>query len=118
MQVDQHLHPTAVRDTAHQALEQQFVLMAAAYRNPAIAPFHAEPLIHAYNACVQRHMQFAIGQAGCAMEFLAMFGQLGHGGLLGHLSVAPNYLVTYTQWGFCYRCNRQYQLVRIDYAIN
>ena len=52
--------------------------MANAYRNSSIAPFHAEPLIDAYNACVERHMQFATGQEGCAMEFL------GHGGLLGH----------------------------------
>ena len=86
--------------------------MANAYRNSSIAPFHAEPLIDAYNAYVERHMQFATGQEGCAMEFL------GHGGLLGHLSIAPNYLVTYTQQGFCYRCNQQYQQVRyITYTL-
>ena len=118
-QVDQHLHPTAPRDAVHQALEQQLIFMAAAYRNPAIAPFHAEPLIDAYNACVQRHMQFAIGQSGCAMEFLAMFGELGHGGMLGHLSMAPNYLVTYMQQGHCYSCDRHYQqVINTIYTIN
>ena len=86
--------------------------MANAYRNSSIAPIHAEPLINAYNTCVERHMWFSTGQEGCAMEFL------GQGGLLGHLSIAPNYLVTYTQQGFCYRCNQQYQQVRyITYTL-
>ena len=52
--------------------------MANTYRNSSIAPFHAKPLINAYNAYVECHMQFATGQEGYAMEFL------GHGGLLGH----------------------------------
>ena len=78
LQVDQHLHLTTPRNVAHQTLEDQLVYMANTYRNSSIAPFHAKPLINAYNAYVECHMQFATGQEGCAMEFL------GHGGLLGH----------------------------------
>ena len=56
--------------------------MAVAYRDPTTPPFGPLPLLRAYNACVPPHLQFAIGNFACAMEFMAA---TGGGGLLGHL---------------------------------
>ena len=58
--------------------------------------------------CVGPLQQLPVGQANCAMEFLsATWGD----GLLGHLLLAPDYMVTYQQQGFCVQCNTPYQQV-------
>ena len=82
--------------------------MIVAYRAPGVPPFDALPLVHAYNACVGLLQQLPVGQANCAMEFLsATWGD----GLLGHLLLAPDYLVTYQQHGVCNGCQTPYQQV-------
>ena len=108
LQVDLHLHPTINRDLPHQTLEERLVEMMAAYRNPDIPPFDALPLVQAYNECVHTHQQLPLGQANCAIEFLsATYGD----GLLGHLQLIPNYIVSYQQLGQCPRCQINYQQV-------
>ena len=81
--------------------------MAVAYRDPNILPFGPLPLLHAYNA----HLQFAIGNFACAMEFMAA---TGGGGLLGHLQFVPQYMVTYVQEGMCHNCKFWYQQARMQ----
>ena len=88
--------------------------MAVAYRDPNIQPFGPLPLLHAYNACLPPHLQFAIGSFACAMEFMAA---TGGGGLLGHLQLAPHYMVTYIQEGMCRNCNVWYQQARMQIII-
>ena len=85
--------------------------MAVAYRDPNIPPFGPLPLLLAYNACLPPHLQFTVGNFACAMEFLAA---TGGGGLLGHLHLVPNYMVTYIQEGMCHNCNAWYQQARIQ----
>ena len=87
--------------------------MAVDYRDPAIPPFDPEPLVDALNACLVQNggHQFVIGQPECSMEFLLGGRVMGHRGLLDHLEVAPNYLVSYLEQGTCPGCNGQFHLV-------
>ena len=111
LQVDRHLHPTIDRDLPHQTLEERLVEMMAAYRNPDITPFDALPLVQAYNECVRTHQQVPLGQVNCAIEFLsATYGD----GVLGHLQLILNYIISYQQHGHCEQCQTIYQQVIIN----
>ena len=106
--MDLHLHPTLARDQPHLALEHQLVQMMVTYRAPGVPPFDALPLVHAYDACVGLQQQLPVGQANCAMEFLSStYGD----GVLGHLLLAPGYLVAYQQQGVCAGYRAPYQQV-------
>ena len=111
LQVDLHLNPAALRSAAQAALDLLVQQMGRDYRNPNIPPFHTEPLVQAYNACVPPALQLPLGQPHDAVEFLAGGGQAGHGGLLGELRLAPHYLLSFMQEGTCNQCGHDYQQV-------
>jgi hypothetical protein len=104
--VDQNLHPSAVRDAAHQQLEATLLQMAADLRNPAVLPFSPVPLVTDLNVCRPAGTQFVAGRNECAMDFLGP-----PDGLLSHLQlqVQPNYLTDYTEQGICGNCGRPSQ---------
>ena len=91
--------------------------LARDYRDPTVPPFHVEALVTAYNGCVPAGLQFPLGRAHCAVEFLMGGGMAGHGGLLGELRLAPNYLLTYMQEGDCPHCGQQYQQVGLVHSL-
>ena len=111
LQVDRHLNPAALRSPAQRALDQVLHQLARDYRDPTVPPFHVEPLVIAYNGCVPVGLRFPLGRPHCAVEFLMGGGMAGHGGLLGELRLAPNFLLTYMQEGDCPHCGQQYRQV-------
>ena len=115
--MDLHLNAVAPRSAVQTGLDQCLQRMGRDYRDPNVLPFHAEDLVRDYNACIPPALQLQIGRPQDAMEFLIGGGQAGHGGLLGQLGVAPNFLQTYLQQGTCNTCNQAYQQVGTGHCL-
>ena len=74
-------------------------------------PFDPSALVAAYNGLLLNPADhFVPGVPECAMEFLSMPNHRG-GGLLNNIELAPGFLTTFDQQGFCPRCGVHLQLV-------
>ena len=112
-EVDQHLHPSAPRDAAHQHLEECIVEMAANYRNPAIPAFDTSALVNCYNACIANQAEwFRVGTQECAREFLSCPGLRGNG-LLNNLMMRPGFITTFVESAVCWGCYELQEQVNI-----